>query len=458
MMTLLMLGVAAALAGSAPVSPAAPRFEPKACAAPALPRAACGSVEVPEDRTRPDGRRIALNVIVLKPTEPAKLPPLFDIDGGPGLPSTKNLGFYAENGVARARDVVLVDQRGTGGSNALLCPRLPSGPAVPMLPLDAVADCRKSLSAKADLRFYGTREAVADLDDVRRALGYRQIDLFGLSYGTTVALRYMHRYPGAVRAAVLMGVAPPDVLPPQHHAVSAQRTLTAIFADCAAQPACHAAFPDLPAALARARSQARRPGAGLSDELLMERLRALMYQPAGRARLPVLIERAAAGDVSELLKKPAENMASLVADGMFLAVTCGESFPLMDFDAALAASRRTSFGDYRLRRQKAACADWPIVARDPDHLALPTQTDAAVLLVSGEFDPVTPPDFAESIRGKLRRARHVVIPDGGHIPDGVSGLESCLDPLMIAFLDHADPARLDITCVGAMKGPPYAVQ
>ncbi|GAA4711423.1 alpha/beta fold hydrolase [Sphingomonas lutea] len=452
-----MLVLAAALAAPSAL-PAAPHFETRPCLAPAVPRAVCGTVVVPEDRARPDGRRIALNVIVLKSATPATLPPLFDIEGGPGLPSTRSLGFYAGNGVAKGRDVVLVDQRGTGRSNGLLCPKLQTGPDVPMLPLAAVAECRKSLSAKADLRFYGTRDAVTDLDDVRRALGYRQIDLFGLSYGTTVALRFMHRYPDTVRAAVLMGVAPPDLLPPQHHATAADRTLKAVFADCAADARCRAAFPDLPAELAQARAKARRPGAKLADELLMERLRALTYRPASRVTLPLAIKRAAAGNVAELVATPSENLANLVADGMFLAVTCGESFPLMDYGAAVAAARRTPFGDYRLRRQKAACAGWPVVARDPDHLALPTRTSAAILLVSGELDPVTPSDLADRILPSLRRARHVVVPDGGHIPDGVSGVETCLDPLMIAFLDHADPSRLDVTCIAAMKGPPYAMQ
>lgn len=445
-----------ALAALSAAAPAAPIFEPTPCVQPAAPRAQCGIVKVPENRAAPRGRQIALSVIVLKSAGAARLPPLFDIDGGPGLPSTKNAGFYAANDVSKARDVVLVDQRGTGRSNPLLCPELQTGPTVPMLPLAAVERCRETLSKVADLRFYGTRDAVRDLDDVRRALGYGQIDLFGLSYGTTVALRYMRRYPDAVRAAILMGVSPPDFMPPRHHATAATRALEMVLARCAADPECAKAHPDLRTTLAQARARAARPGSPISEELLMERLRALMYAPASRRRLPLMIRRAAAGDLAELLAKPAETGASMIADGMFLAITCGESFPLMDYPAALAVARRTPFGDYRLRRQKAACMGWPQVERDPDHLALPSRTGAAVLLVSGELDPVTPPEYAEKLKGRLPRARHIVVPDGGHIPDGVSGLETCLDPLMIAFLDHADLDRLDVSCVAAMKGPGYA--
>ena len=190
----------------------------------------------------------------------------------------------------------------------------------------------------------------------------------------------------------------------------------------------------------------------------MERLRALSYAPESRSRVPLMIRRAAAGDLAELLAKRPPTGASMIADGMFLAVTCGESFPLMDYAAAAAAARRTPFGDYRLRRQKAACVAWPAVERDPDHMELPSRSTAAVLLISGGMDPVTPPEYAEQVTRRLRKARHVVLPDGGHIPDGLAGLETCLDPLIIGFLDHGDLDRLDVSCVTGMKRPPYALQ
>src|SRR5690349_4072712 len=107
---------------------APPRFEAAPCPQKMAARAICGTVRVPENRANPAGRRIALNVVVLKPKGPAHLPPLFDIDGGPGLPSTKNVGFYEGNDVSNDRDVVMVDQRGTGGSNGLFCPDLSAVP------------------------------------------------------------------------------------------------------------------------------------------------------------------------------------------------------------------------------------------------------------------------------------------------------------------------------------------
>jgi pimeloyl-ACP methyl ester carboxylesterase len=435
-----------------------PAFEPRECAHPPPPRAVCGVVKVPENREAPARRTLELNVVVLKSAMEPRLPPLFDIDGGPGLPSTKNAGFYATNDVSKSRDVVMVDQRGTGRSNPLLCPGLQTGPTEPMLPPPRVRACREALSKRADLRFYGTRHAVSDLEAVRQALGYSQIDLFGLSYGTTVALRYMRRYPANVRSAILMGTSPPDFKPPQYHAPSAARALEMVLRGCERDAACSQAFPRLRQDLWTARKRLRARGSQISDELLMERLRALMYSPESRARLPLLVHRAAAGDIAELLAKKVETGAPMIADGMFLAVTCGESFALMDDAAAAAKARSTPFGDYRIRRQKAACADWPKVKLDADHLELPTETSASVLLVSGEIDPVTPPAWADRVAAALPRARHIVVPGGGHILDGLKGVETCLDPIMIAFLDHADFGRLATSCVERMTGPGFVLK
>lgn len=194
-MSILALFAAAALAGQT-----APSFVEKPCADARLAGAArCGMVRVPEDRSRGGGRSIDLRVMVLPATGPRRFPPLFDINGGPGLPASTSAGFYltAGTGYRAGRDIVLVDQRGTGGSNPLYCPELsaPETAYRPLYPEAAVATCRKRLELKADLTRYGTADAVADLDAVRAALGYERVDLFGLSYGTTVALRYLATIP-----------------------------------------------------------------------------------------------------------------------------------------------------------------------------------------------------------------------------------------------------------------------
>ncbi len=451
--------IAAAMLAAALLEPtAAPRFEQISCPQPPpSPRARCGILRVPENRQAPGGRTIALNMIVLPAAKaPARLPPLFDFDGGPGLPATKNAEFYATNGISRDRDVVMLDQRGTGASNGLHCAELAAVPPTsPMLPVPAVRTCLDALRKKADLRFYGTLDAVEDIEAVRRALGYGKIDLFGLSYGTTVALRYMQRHPSSVRVAVLMGTAPPSTRPPREHATAGARALDLTLDDCAADPACNARYPDLRADLARALQRLAAPASPLPPELFLEWLRSLLYSPMTRASVPGIIVRASTGDVAPMLALKPQIGGPAIADGMFLAVTCGESFPLMNFAAAVAKARATPFGDYRLRRQRAACRGWPRVRLDPHHLELP---DAAIptLLISGNMDPVTPPALAEVVTRRMRSATHVVIAKGGHTPDGLSGLETCLVPLIVAFLDHGDASRLDLSCVARMTAPPYA--
>ena len=422
--------------------------------------ARCGTVEVAENRQLAGGRRIALNVIVLKATSPGPhLPPLFDIDGGPGLPDTKNLGFYASDGSAyRARrDVVLVDQRGTGGSNPLACPELaaPELAMEPMYPAAAVGRCRKALEAKADLTKYLTHDAVADLDAVRAALGHDTIDLIALSYGTTVALRYLATYPDRVRAAVLMGVAPPSAMPPASHATAAERALKLLFAQCEADAACGKAFQ--PAEdLDRAVLTLRAKKDGLSPEIFTEKLRSMMYQQATARRIPWIVHRAAEGDLAPFHEATKPRGPSPYFDGMFLSVTCAEGLAVMDFPAASAAARATSFGDYRLRRQQQACAQWTVGKAASDFLG-PVRSPAAVLLISGGLDPVTPPAWAEAVAQSLPNARHVVIPASGHVFDGLSGIDTCFDPMVMAFLDSGKLEALNPGCLTEMKPPPFTI-
>lgn len=453
-MSLLVAAAALLAATTAPV------FSEKPCTDSRLVKLArCGTVSVPEDRQRPDKRKIALNVIIM-PATPADvtLPPLFDIDGGPGLPVTKNVAFYATDGAAyrAGRDIVLVDQRGTGGSNPLHCPGFhkPGFAYQPLYPVAEVRECRRTLERAADLTKYGTAEAVADLDAVRAALGYRQIDLFGLSYGSTVALRYMASYPDRVRAAVLMGVAPANATPPKGHALAGEQALQKLFGLCRSDAACAAAFN--PAAdLERVRTRLRSIPNAPSDEVFFEKLRSMMYQPAGARRLPFILSRAAAGDLAPFFGATKSSFA--YADGMAFSVICSEGMALMDVAAARSAARATPFSDYRLRRQQEACAQWPVAKAPADHVQ-PVRSDAPVLLISGELDPVTPPALADEAAKTLPNAKHVVIPASGHVFDGMSGVNSCLDPLILRFLKSGDAKSLDASCVAAMKAPPFMIR
>jgi pimeloyl-ACP methyl ester carboxylesterase len=435
-----------------------PAFVEQPCAPTELiGKARCGTVAVPEDRSRSGGRTIRLNVIVIPASGERRLPPLFDIDGGPSIADTKNAGFYLTDGARyhEHRDVVLVDQRGTGGSNGLKCPEIDAAEAAyqPMYPLDTVRRCRAELEKRADLRLYGTAQGVADLDAVRSALGYDRIDLFALSYGTLFALRYLATYPKTVRAAVLLSVAPPVAMPPRYHAQAAERGLRAVFSQCRADPKCGKAYnpdKDLAAALANLRTI---PGAP-SKDVFMEKLRSLLYVPQTGRTVPYLIHAAARGDLKPFLDATRSRGPSLFNEGMYLSVTCTESFALFDYASAAAAARRTRFGDYRLRRQRAACAEWP-KGTVPAGFLKPPRTSAAVLILSGPLDPVTPPAWGASVARALPNARQVIIPQMAHMLDGLSNVDTCFDPMLLRFYDTGDVRRLDAGCVAHMTPPPF---
>ena len=437
---------------------AAPAFVERPCTDPALAgKARCGTVAVPEDRAHPARRTITLNLIIVPATGERRLPPLFDLEGGPGIADSKNAAFYVTDGAGyhANRDVVLLDQRGTGGSNGLKCPEIDAVEAAyrPMYPPAAVRRCRAMLERRADLRFYGTTEAVADLDAVRAALGYDRIDLFALSYGTLFALRYMATYPRQVRAAVLLSVATPAAMVPRYHAQAADAALRLVFADCRADPQCGRAFDpgrDLERALANLE---RIPGAPPRG-VFMEKLRGLLYMPARARSVPFIVHAAANRDLKPFFAATRSTGPSLFHEGTYLSVTCTESFPFFDYARAAAVARRTPFGDYRLSRQHAACALWPKGSVPADFMR-PPRTDAAVLLVSGRLDPVTPPAWAAAIARALPNARHVMIPEMGHIFDGLSGIDTCFDPLMLRFFETADVRGLDPSCLAQMRPPPF---
>jgi pimeloyl-ACP methyl ester carboxylesterase len=440
-----------------------PRFEPQPCAGDvATDRSVtCGTVRAPEDRRNPGGRTIDLNVMVLGALSPKPdLPALFDIDGGPGLASTRSSGFYRTDGLAyrKRRAVVLFDQRGTGASHALDCPELVSLEAAlrPLYPQAAVARCRKALSAHADPAQYDTTAAAADFDAIRAALGFEQVDIVAISYGTTLSLRYMADFPGRVRAAVLSGVVPAAEMPPRNHAVVAEGALTQNFADCAAEPNCLSAYPDLAGDLRKAVAWLDNHQEAVAAQVFLEKLRTLLYSPATARSVPLVVHAASSGDLTPFARLAGSGAPSGYAEGLYLSITCAESIAAMDFAAAAAASRRTRFGDYRLARQRDACQEWPH-AKVSKSFFTPVRSDAQVLLISGGRDPVTPSAWADKAARTLPNARRILIPWSGHTFDGLSNIDTCFDPMLLAFFDRGAAATVDAGCTAGMLPPPFVL-
>ena len=437
----------------------------------------CGKLTVFENRQTRAGRTIDLNVVVLPAlNSSSKEEPLFDLAGGPGAASTGAAGFYAKEGkeYRRHRDVVLVDQRGTGNSNPLTTAprtRSPQDYLTEMYPVEYVKTMRQALEQRADLTQYTTSIAMDDLDDVRAWLGYERINLFGLSYGTRAVLVYMRQHPDRVRSAILMGVAPTYLKMPLHHSRAAKRAMDLLLEECAGDAACHQAFPELQheweEVLERlghepARVEYSPPDKSatvtveIQRDIFAEKLRNRMYSRDSAARIPFIIHQAAQGDFAPFLKEaiPADrSVPDFIADGMYLCVTCAEDTPFIDQDEAAMANAGNPFGNYRVVQQTRACSMWP-QGKIPDGYHQPVSSNIPVLILSGYLDPVTPPERGEEVASHLPNSKHVIIPHGAHGIEGLTNVD-CLDKLMLEFFSKGSAKDLDTTCVERVLPPPF---
>jgi len=429
--------------------------------------AQCTTLSVPENRAEPDGRNIEL-AIAWVPTEGEAEPdPIFMLAGGPGQGARDSFPSVAPGfrDVMRTRNVILVDQRGTGASNPLACRDAEGNNAFsdasdesPEAAARFAEACLAELSKTSDVRHYTTTDAVADLDAVREAIGAERINLYGGSYGTRVAQQYAKTFPQHTRAVVIDSVAPMSLVLGSEHAKNLDATLDAQFARCAADAACAKAVPDARAALAQVRDALSQPGLAppaYLDPTTGERreevpalghltiaLRLYSYSPLTATLLPVVLKQAADGDYAPLLAQSRFLMGSFgesIMHGMQLSVICTEDADEMQPDPADA---ETVMGAEFVAFTQAQCAVWPRGQRPADFRA-PLTGDVPVLAISGEFDPVTPPRYGDAAIAQLPNARHLVLKGQGHTPIN----EGCMPKLFAQFIETADAKGLDAACL-----------
>ena len=437
-------------------------------------QARCGTYEVFENRAAKSGRKIQLKVVVYPATGRDKAAdPLFYIPGGPGSSATEDAPYIAQEfaKVRERRDLVFVDQRGTGGSNPLNCDFFNPSDLSSYLgfyfPLADVRRCRELLEPKADLKLYTTHIAMDDLDDVRAALGYERININGGSYGTRAAQVYLKRHRQHVRTLVLQGVSPTGQLMPRDFPQHTERALEGVMDDCARDEACRAAFPNLraeaKAVLARllrgaVEVEVKHPQGGavtrvqLSRDLAGEAIRYMLYQAGAASHVPLFIHLAAQGDFAPLAQSAIFYRQQIVAtgsNGMYLTVTCAEDLPWIRPGEGERIGENTFLGDYRLRQQRAACDLWPRGAI-PKGYAEPTRADAPALILTGQWDPVTPPVYGDTAAKHLPNSLHLVIPHGGHGFGGLDGLD-CLRNLIADFINRGMATGLDTSCVKSIR-------
>jgi pimeloyl-ACP methyl ester carboxylesterase len=433
--------------------------------------AQCGVLQRPLDPARPHGAQIDLHVVVIPALARQKLPdPVFFFVGGPGQSAIGLAGMLeaATSRLGARRDLVLIDQRGTGHSAPLQCD-VPAPAEAAARALDrarevaALDACRARLEKLpwGDLRFYTTTIAMADADAVRAALGVDRVDLVGVSYGTRAALEYLRAYPTHVRRAVLDGVAPPDMVLPESDDIDARAAMEALFRDCAAEKACATAHPALAQTWANLLASLPKTvdvadpvtGQPLHVTLTRDAVQGLvhgpLYSPALGAMLPHAIEEAAAGRFGVLLalaSSPGGQPGDL-SEGEHFSVICAEDAPRMR-PASDAASEQGAQGLYR-----DVCARWPRGDVPAAFYTIP-KSAVPVLLLSGGLDPVTPPRHATRVAQALGpQARSVIVPNNGHNVTGIA----CMRDAVFHFIDAATDAEAraaDVSCAAKVPRPP----
>ena len=427
--------------------------------------ARCGTMTRPLDPTGVVPGEIELRVAVVPALNLTPEPdPLVPIAGGPGQGSVQfyTAYYWAFEDVRRNRDILLIDQRGTGESATMDCEfddDILEGEYSVEVTVEYTERCLEQLPH--DPRFFTTSVAVTDMEAVRDALGYPALNLYGVSYGTRVAQHFARRYPDSTRTVVIDGVVPPQLSLGPEIATESQKAVDNILARCAEDDACNERFPGVAADFERVVAELRaapvtidvpNPSTGRPENLkfgegeLAGAIRLLAYHPNSIALMPLLIHEAGKGNYVPLgsqFMMTMIAMADAMSLGMHNSVMCTEDVPFydkssIDYDG-LAASY---MGTFQLDALEAICSVWPAGPVD-DEFKVPLATDLPVLLLSGDADPITPPRYADLAAVDLENATHLIGKHQGHGQISVG----CTPQLVADFIDAADGSGLDATCL-----------
>ncbi len=447
----------------------------------------CGYLTVPEDRSKPDGRTIRLAVAIRPATAPDKKPdPIVFLTGGPG-----GSGLGEGPGVAKEwrpdRDVIFLDQRGALKSDPFLsCPEIDtfmastvglswSAPETAEQEGAVVQACRDRLAgAGADLAAYNTAESTADVADLRIAMGYDEWNLYGISYGTDLALQTLRDHPAGIRSVVADAVLPPNINPIEAGWRGANESATAIYDACAADPACHAAFPEGRAEYTRVLNDLAAhprtvhvadPKTGKDTTVVIDAYKLSYTVQFGTLigsppKLPSMIHNLAVGDGTEAALEVLAGVfpRGFNSYGLQYGVECGEMVGRTDPERVAAAGARDFpdapgsvtalpsmfpwiFGD---------CAKWDVPTASAQGTTAVT-SDVPVLLTSGAFDGTLPPSYAAEAAKTLKNSTQLVFPGIGH---GASRwAPTCFATIMANFLER--PSGFDHSCVDTFEPPAF---
>ena len=438
------------------------------------PSAFCTRLEVPENWNKPNEKPIELAVAWLPAR--AKKPlaaPVVLIAGGPGQAARESFSSLlpAYRPIREEHHLLLVDQRGTGASAPIRCPATTAkgpGKQSPELIRKWAEDCIAQHSESHDLSQYHTESAIKDLDAVRQALGIKTWNMLGVSYGTRVVQRYARRFPDTLHHLVLDGVIPDDVPLGAEDEINLERAIQAQLERCSDDESCTTRFGspygnlnDFAETLSGEdlRVQVRHPRTGARLERPLNRavlgswIRVMAYAPELIPLIPWTLEQAQQGDAAPLVAQAwmiEEMLEKQISMGMQLSVICNEQIPPPVNREITEPKTRALFQRDAALDLRALCELWPKSSQQPKKPP-PGKIQAATLLLSGQYDPVTPPTYGERAAADFSRARHLVLQGQTH---GVSAI-GCTPQVIADFLAEGRPDNVDDTCLERLEAPPF---
>lgn len=422
----------------------------------------CGTLVVPENYEKPDDATVSINFTVLPAIDNSdNKTPLMFLAGGPGQAAVELASGLRRvfNEVRKTRDLILVDQRGTGESSPLKCEGEFEQDVYALLPEDMsnkeITDCIESFDV--DLAQYNSENAIRDFDAVRESLGHQQINIYGGSYGTRAGLVYMRMFPASLRGVVLDSVGPIEV-PIGLFGQSIARSFSLLLEHCNEESACQSAFPNLEvefAALVKRLSKApvsleiTHPRLGtqtafnISKAKFFGAIRMQLYSVSGRSLVPLVIHQAYLGNYMPLAGLIAQTEEGIgMYTGLTLNILCNEDFPrISNADFIKDADNNFDQGDSHEGLIK-ACPLWPQY-RPSEAFYEPVTADIPTLILSGELDPVTPPSNGDITASTLPNNHHIIISNASH----TVAMNTCASDIINEFLTTLKPKALNESCL-----------
>ncbi|QOL26860.1 alpha/beta hydrolase [Thalassotalea sp. LPB0316] len=424
----------------------------------------CGTLTVPENYQQPNESQLDVHFVIIPALDNSKqLTPLMFLAGGPGQAAAQMAGNIRQmfSEVLKTRDIIVVDQRGTGQSNGLQCSNMEDFKLYEDLHGDMseqdMLDCRANFTV--DLAHYSTPNAIRDFDNIRAALGWNKLSLYGGSYGTRAALVYMNMFPESLEAVVLDSVGPVEV-PIGLFGQSVARSYNLLLENCQLDANCKQAFPNLDeefqALFARVEAEPVRvdmmhPTLGTPTQFVIDRaklistLRLQLYSIQGRQFVPLVIHQAYLGNylpLAGLLAQTSGDNPGEIHAGLLFNILCNEDYPRVKQNQ-WSEDAKNSFGrDEAQKNWHLACTNWPKFDYEAQYFE-PVTANIPTLILSGKLDPVTPPSNGDFSDKSLPNSRHIVVKNASHI---VVTSECAID-LVDQFLTDKDPQAIDETCL-----------